>query len=88
MVINFDKITSTIALFERTLVTPSRYDNFLHGDENALTKKEKIGLETFIDKGVQYAIRGLDWVEICNHLSFAPNINIEMWETLEEIVKS
>ncbi len=49
--IDFDKITSTIAIFERTLVTPSRYDNFLNGKIDALSKKEQKGLETFIDKG-------------------------------------
>jgi cytochrome c peroxidase len=49
--IDFDKISSTIALFERTLVTPSRYDDFLNGDKDALTKGEKEGLNTFIDKG-------------------------------------
>ncbi len=49
--IDFQKIASTIAIFERTLVTPSRYDDFLNGDKNALTKAEKEGLETFIDKG-------------------------------------
>lgn len=49
--INFEKITSTIAVFEKTLVTPSRFDDYLNGDENALSKAEKKGLETFIDKG-------------------------------------
>ena len=49
--IDFDKISSTIALFERTLVTPSRYDDFLNGKKDALTVKEKEGMEIFIDKG-------------------------------------
>ncbi|MEA3553516.1 MAG: cytochrome-c peroxidase [Campylobacterota bacterium] len=49
--INFELITATIGLFERTLVTPSRFDNFMEGDSNALTKKEKTGLKVFIDKG-------------------------------------
>jgi cytochrome c peroxidase len=49
--IDFPKITSTIAIFEKTLVTPSRYDDFLNGNQNALTKAEKEGLNTFIDKG-------------------------------------
>ena len=57
--IDFDKITSTIALFERTLVTPSRYDRFLLGDENALNQKEKKGLETFIDKGCVVCHKGI-----------------------------
>ena len=49
--INFVKITDTIATFERTLVTPSRYDDFLNGCPSALTKAEKKGMKTFIDKG-------------------------------------
>ncbi|NPA61254.1 MAG: cytochrome-c peroxidase [Epsilonproteobacteria bacterium] len=51
MKIDLKSIALTISLFERTLITPSRYDKFLHGDENALSEKEKIGLDTFIDKG-------------------------------------
>jgi len=57
--IDFDKITSTIAIFERTLVTPSRYDDFLHGNEKALSKKEQKGLETFIDKGCVVCHNGI-----------------------------
>lgn len=49
--VDFDKITSAIATFERTLVTPSRFDKFLEGDANALTKAEKEGLELFLNKG-------------------------------------
>lgn len=49
--INFELITRTIGLFERTLVTPSRFDDFLHGDSKALTANEKEGLKLFIDKG-------------------------------------
>ncbi len=49
--VNFEKITSTISVFEKTLVTPSRFDKYLLGDEKALTKDEKEGLNTFIDKG-------------------------------------
>ncbi len=49
--VDFALIASTIATFERTLVTPSRYDAFLNGKKNALSKKEKMGLSLFIDKG-------------------------------------
>ena len=57
--IDFDKIATTIALFERTLVTPSRYDDFLNGNKNALTKGEKEGLEIFIDKGCTTCHKGV-----------------------------
>ncbi len=49
--ITFPLIADTIAVFERTLITPSRYDAFLNGNENALTAAEKTGLKVFIDKG-------------------------------------
>ncbi len=49
--ISFEKVADTIAVYERTLVTPSRYDDFLNGKKNALTKAEQKGLKTFIDKG-------------------------------------
>lgn len=49
--ITFEKVADTIAVFERTLTTPSKFDKFLEGDENALNKAEKEGLKTFIDKG-------------------------------------
>lgn len=49
--ITFEKIADTIAVFERTLVTPSRYDDFLNGNKKALSAAEQKGLKTFIDKG-------------------------------------
>jgi cytochrome c peroxidase len=49
--VDFALITETIAVFERTLVTPSRFDAFLNGNKNALTKAEKEGMNLFIDKG-------------------------------------
>lgn len=49
--IDFETITSTIGIFERTLVTPSRFDDFLHGDNDALSAEEKEGLELFLNKG-------------------------------------
>lgn len=49
--ISFEKVADTIAVFERTLVTPSRYDDFLNGNKKALSAAEQKGLKTFIDKG-------------------------------------
>ncbi len=49
--ISFAKVTDTIGLFERTLVTPSGYDDYLNGDDTAMTPAQKEGLKTFIDKG-------------------------------------
>lgn len=49
--ITFELITDTIAVFERILVTPSRFDDFLHGNTDALSKAEQTGLKVFINKG-------------------------------------
>jgi cytochrome c peroxidase len=49
--INYETITKTIGNFERTLVTPSKFDKFLEGDSTALSEAEKEGMKTFIDKG-------------------------------------
>lgn len=49
--IDYEKITDTIATFERTLVTPAPFDDYLNGDEKAMSKEQKEGLKTFIDKG-------------------------------------
>lgn len=40
-----------IAAFERTLVTPSRWDRFLEGERSALTSLEQRGLKLFADVG-------------------------------------
>ena len=40
-----------IAAFERTLLTPSRFDQFMRGDKNAITQDEKEGLKVFIASG-------------------------------------
>ena len=49
--VTFDNIADAIANFERTLLTPSRFDDFLNGNEKALSKEEQAGLKLFIDKG-------------------------------------
>jgi cytochrome c peroxidase len=49
--IDFETITATIGIFERTLVTPSAYDDFMNGKADALNDEQKKGLHTFIDKG-------------------------------------
>ena len=40
-----------IAAFERTLLTPAKFDAFLGGDLNALSVQEQSGLRKFIDLG-------------------------------------
>jgi cytochrome c peroxidase len=49
--ISFDNVKKAIGAFERKLVTPSKFDKYLAGDNNALNDQEKQGLETYIKVG-------------------------------------
>lgn len=51
-------ITDAIAEYERSLVTPSRFDAFLRGDASALTEDERRGYETFQEVGCTSCHRG------------------------------
>jgi len=47
-VITYQNIAEAIAAFERTLITPSRFDDFMNGNADALSDAEKRGLKTFL----------------------------------------
>ena len=49
--IDLELIASSLLDFQKTLFTPSRYDDFLNGNIKALSKVEQEGLNLFIDKG-------------------------------------
>ena len=50
--ITMDQVTEAIAAFEETLVTPnSRFDQWLNGDDKALTKTEQEGYDLFKNSG-------------------------------------
>ncbi|GGZ88459.1 cytochrome c biogenesis protein CcsA [Ignatzschineria indica] len=50
--INIDRITDAIAVFEETLITPnSRFDQWLRGDDDAITAEELAGYELFRNSG-------------------------------------
>ncbi|MBN4063390.1 c-type cytochrome [Cardiobacterium sp. AH-315-I02] len=46
--ITYQNIAEAIASFERTLITPGRFDDFMKGDATALNTVEKRGLKTFL----------------------------------------
>ena len=46
--ISYQNIAEAIAAFERTLITPGRFDDFMRGDADALTEDEKRGLQIFL----------------------------------------
>lgn len=49
--ITFKNIALAIAEFEKTLASPSPWDQYLKGDIEALSEGEKRGMETFINAG-------------------------------------
>ncbi|MCC5943426.1 MAG: cytochrome-c peroxidase [Bernardetiaceae bacterium] len=49
--LTYENITKALGLFERQLLTPTRFDDYLKGDKNALTKNEKKGMLAFIEAG-------------------------------------
>lgn len=50
--VNIDRITDAIAVFEETLITPnSRFDQWLRGDDKAITAQELEGYELFRNSG-------------------------------------
>lgn len=49
--ITYDNLKKAIGAFERTLITPTRFDEFLDGKEDALTEQEQKGLKTFMEIG-------------------------------------
>ncbi len=57
--VTFDNMAKAIALFESTLNTPSRFDAYLKGKKNALSRAEKEGLQLFLDKGCNSCHNGV-----------------------------
>ena len=49
--VSFDNMAFAIGAFERGLITPSRWDRFLSGDESALSDDEKTGFNRFVAAG-------------------------------------
>ncbi len=57
--LNYLNIANAIGAFERTLITPSRFDDFVNGDYNALSVEEKVGLKLFLSVGCTQCHNGL-----------------------------
>ena len=47
--VKFVNVGKAIGAFEKTLLTPSRFDDYLKGNLNALNEQEKRGLDAFMD---------------------------------------
>jgi len=57
--VTFVNVGNAIGAFERTLVTPSKWDEYLEGDDSALTDQQKAGLAKFLDTGCASCHRGV-----------------------------
>jgi cytochrome c peroxidase len=57
--VTFDNLAKAIGAFERNLVTVSRWDKFLGGDQAALSDAEKAGLNKYLDVGCQTCHNGV-----------------------------
>ena len=49
--ITYENMKKAIGAFERKLITPSKFDDYLAGNNDAINEEEKKGLETFINSG-------------------------------------
>lgn len=49
--ITYQNLAEAIAAFERTLITRDRFDDFMNGDDKALSKDEILGMQTFMAQG-------------------------------------
>jgi cytochrome c peroxidase len=47
----YKNVGVAIGAFEKTLLTPSKFDDFMNGNDKALTKAEQAGLKKFIEVG-------------------------------------
>ena len=57
--VTFPNVARAIGAFERGLVTPSRWDDFLRGDTQALTDAEKTGFLKFVQLGCSKCHEGV-----------------------------
>lgn len=56
--ISLKNVGEAIGAFERGLITPARWDNFLKGNPDALTDEEKAGFNAFVSNGCGSCHRG------------------------------
>lgn len=57
--LTYDNVQKAIGAFERTLVTPSAFDEFLNGKIDALSDRQKSGLREFMNVGCQTCHSGI-----------------------------
>lgn len=78
--ITMANIGKAIGAFERKLVTPSRFDQFLSGDTSALKPEELSGLKTFVDAGCTQCHNGA----VLGGTQFQKLGNVRPWPGVED----
>ena len=58
--ITIENIGDALEEFQKTLITPSAFDDYLRGDENAITSDQKKGYELFFKKGCVSCHNGIN----------------------------
>jgi len=56
--LTYENVGKAIGVFERQLLTPSRWDRYLQGDQAALSAAEQRGLKEFLNTGCQECHNG------------------------------
>lgn len=74
--LTYRNIQRALAAFERTLLTPSRFDLYLVGDKNALNAQELEGMKTFIGYGCTSCHNG---VTLGGHIFRKFGLNEDYW---------
>ncbi len=65
--VTMDNFAKAVGAFERTLVTPGPFDDFMKGNAGALTEQQKRGLSTLLDTG-------------CMTCHFSPYVGGQMYQ--------
>jgi cytochrome c peroxidase len=65
--VTVDNFAKAVGAFERTLMTPSAFDDFMKGNATALTDTQKRGLKTFLSAG-------------CGTCHFSPYLGGQMYQ--------
>lgn len=58
--VSFKNITAALGAFERTLLTPTRWDDYLKGNVSALSEQERKGVHAFMDNGCMSCHSGVN----------------------------
>lgn len=74
--LTYENIARALAAFERTLLTPSRFDRYLEGDLSALSSQEKAGLGIFVGYGCTSCHNGMT---IGGHIFRKFGLNDDYW---------